>query len=143
MARHHGSGTLITNNGRTQFFIQQKCEEYPIVKYRYHFSLFGGGSNAEETPKDTIERELREELPDAYTLLIPRTEIVMAFALPSDYGEYDFSMFQTVLPDSELEGLVTTEIREGRGKLVTREDLLRLPYIHNLELTVRSYLQFH
>lgn len=136
--QHLGVGVIVRNRAGTRFYVQQKDAEYR--PYPLAYSLFGGASEAGETPAQALARELVEELGDA-------SEPVLA-AGPSFVEEhrvgprrFRFCLFEAVLDDAALDLLAEARVLEGeRGCVVSREQLRSLPFVWGLEAVVCAYL---
>ena len=57
-------------NGQVYFAFEVKTGTYPIPKARGKFALFGGTTKLGESSPETLSRELKEEDPDSYKILI-------------------------------------------------------------------------
>ena len=47
LKEHRGVGVIPTNESRSLFYIQQKDEHYPTLKFRLGYSFFGGAIGGE------------------------------------------------------------------------------------------------
>jgi hypothetical protein len=56
--------------GQVYLAFELKTETYPIPEARGKFALFGGTAKLGESSPETLSRELKEEDPDAYKILI-------------------------------------------------------------------------
>ena len=137
-SEHHGVGVIARNAAGTRFYLQQKDAQYR--PYPLAYSLFGGASEAGETPVEALVRELGEELGDAAELLLA--------AGPTLIGEhrvgprqFRYSMFEVILDDATLDILAAAPVHEGeRGAVVSRDDLRSLPFVWGLEAVILAYL---
>lgn len=136
--RHHGVVAIVTNPGRTRFFIQQKDEAYRPFPLGY--SLFGGAVEAGEEPAQALARELREELGVAAEALLAAGPTRIFSARPLATG-FVVSLFEVVLPTRLLEPLANVTVLEGlRGVVLDREALQSTPLVWGLGELVAAYL---
>ena len=140
-AEHHGVGALVTNAGRTRFFVQQKDATYP--RFPLAYSVFGGAREVGERLEQALARELREELGDAAQRLLDADSVHVLTTRVSPEGaeDFDYSLFEIVVDDAQLDALAEVPVLEGeRGAVVTRAELPRLPFVWGLEAVVEAYL---
>ncbi len=137
--RHHGVVVIVTDPGRTRFFVQQKDEDYPSFPLGY--SLFGGRIEPGEAPADALARELHEELDAVAQMLIEQGPAhVLTTAVPP--AGYVVSLFEVVVDEDVLESLADVPVQEGkRGAVFGRAQLRELPFVWGLEAVVGEYLE--
>ena len=135
---HRSVGVIARNHAATRFYVQQKD-----AAYRPHprgYSLFGGAIEPGEAPLEALARELDEELGGAAQLLLAAGPLLVSETRVGP-SEFQFALFEVVLDDARLDTLAHTPVYEGeRGAVVTREQLLALPFIWGLGAVVRAYL---
>jgi len=152
MTKHRGIGGLITNPDRTLFYLQQKDE-----LYRHHplgWSFFGGEQDGDETAKEALLREFKEELhADARDLLedqMRRRRITAVFEgvvsgtskATQISSEFEFTLFEIVVADPTLLALTKLPSYEGRGGLLVGRDVVsKLDWIWGLEDVFKNYLE--
>ena len=129
---------IARNRAATRFYVQQKD-----AAYRPHprgYSLFGGAIEPGEAPLEALARELDEELGGAAQLLLAAGPLLVSETRVGP-SEFQFALFEVVLDDARLDTLAHTPVYEGeRGAVVTRGQLLALPFIWGLGAVVRAYL---
>jgi len=143
---HQGVGVIITDEFKRRFFVQRKCEKYPIPEYRGFYSFFGGGLEEGESGQEALVRELFEELHETPAKNVEaELAYLKRFQVTARSQTYYFTLFESVLPESTFNDITDTSIfpvKEGKGKIVTRESILILPFIWGLEQVVRHYIGF-
>ncbi len=138
---HHGAVAIVTNVGRTRFFVQRKDADY-----RPHprgFSLFGGAIEPDESPAAALARELVEELGEGAATLraAPAVPVFLARTLAAGFT---VSLFEIVLDDGALEACAAVPVLEGEcGEVVDRERLRALDWIAGVDELVAAYLEQH
>ncbi len=142
---HQGVGLLISNSNQTKFFVQIKDGQYPHEAWRGACAFWGGAIEPEDKEElIAVERELEEEIPEAAVLLkkVPKQKIkrywidnkivVQAFWL---------TVFEAVVSDAQLQQISQTEVLEGRGLLISKEDLLQRKWIWGMDFILKEYLE--
>ena len=140
-AEHHGVGALVTNAGRTRFFVQQKDASYP--RFPLAYSVFGGAREPGEDLGEAVARELHEELGASARGILDAglVHVLTTRVEPAEGDAFVYSLFEIVVDDARLDALVEVPVLEGeRGAVVTRAELARLPFVWGLEAVVRVYL---
>ena len=139
--RHHGVIVFITNPDKSQFYIQQKDEKYPVKKYRLKYSLFGGEVEEGEDKESALERELNEELDERAKKIVLENATYMTQLTVMGKHPYDLSIFESILPNSILKRISKYPVKEGkRGYLANESEMRKLPFIHRLENAIHLYL---
>jgi len=136
---HKGVASLICNETRTQFFVQQKDESYPIEKWQLALSFWGGAMEANDpSPEAALWRELAEELTEPLTAVQP--QLIDTFLVESDHT-FEITLFELRLATERFIRFTNhVKVIEGYGKLLTRNELLSHPWVWNLEVVVKEYL---
>jgi len=139
------SAVVITNPSRTFFYLQQKDEGYQIESFRLSYCFFGGRIEEGEEEKDSLRRELFEELESiAADLVFKNSKRLFYDCFTNILGrKCRFLLYESVISDKNLEEISTLPVKEGkRGFLCKREELLIIPFISDLKNTRRRYLKF-
>jgi len=135
-------GVVITNNKKTLFYLQQKDEKYWIPVFRQSYCFFGGGIEPEEDEHQALKRELLEELEPT------PAEIIYKYSkkLFDNYIQnvmkknYKFSLYEAVLSNKKLIEISKFPVKEGRGVLIKRENILNIFFMTDLKSTLTKYL---
>lgn len=144
MKRHWGVGVIITNPDKELFFLQQKSKTYSFPQYREGYSFFGGEREDGETPEEAMQRELQEEFSKRGARTVRRSIIRLCdLVVDGPQGEFDFSLFESVLETRKLVRLSGRRIYEGKGVLVERDKLEGLSFVWGLEQVAKQYLTGH
>jgi len=143
MNKHQGVGVLIGNPKRTQFFIQQKDETYPIPKWRNCYSFWGGAIEEEDANAlAAANREILEEIPAASPLLQPYSkEKIGVFNIPTAEAAFDLTVFELLIPNTTLQEVAAVEVFEGRGLLLDSETILESTWIWNMDFVFEDYMK--
>lgn len=146
-SQHRGVGMIVRNGTSTRFYVQQKDADYPV--YPRAYSLFGGAADPGESHAQALARELAEELgaDAAIELLAAEPRLVAEHQVrrpafgPGAEGSFGFALFEVVVDDAQLDRLARTRVFEGeRGAVMTRDQLVSLPFIWGLEIVIQAYL---
>lgn len=142
MEKHHGVGVIVTDSNRELFYIQQKDDTYPFPEYRLCYSFFGGAIEAGEGELGALERELSEELePEAAQWIAHVCNKLFDAEISTSRGSYHFTLFEAALPKYDVEDLAELPVREGAGRLVSRREIEKLKFVHNLKTVLDKYLK--
>lgn len=130
----HSGQLIISNKSREEFFLARYDSHYRITKYRNYLNFIGGACEDEDSgPRETMEREVHEEVVDpeiAKQLLLEA--IPFADYLFSPFGderEAICSVYYTVVKQELLEKLKEQIKRdkkvltEGLASVVKIEDI--------------------
>lgn len=135
---HTGVGVIVRNPTSTRFYVQQKDAEYR--HYPLAYSLFGGASEAGETPAEALARELVEELADASKHVLAASPVLVGEHRVGP-RRFRFHLFEAIVDDAALDLLARARVLEGeRGCIVSREQIRALPFVWGLEAVVLTYL---
>jgi len=138
---HKGVGLIIRNELGTHFFIQEKDEQYHTEKYRNCFSLWGGAIEKGETVLEAVVREAKEEISLAdYSFLAEIKQKETSFLGDEDHKFY-FTLFESIVSESEFTKITDSQILEGRGKVVHFDELLKIKWVWGLDKAVKSYIE--
>ena len=142
---HHGVGLLITDQEFSHYYVQIKDESYPYPEWRGACSFWGGAIEQQDSsPLIAVERELKEELPDASFLLadLPKT-IIDKYLVNCDSLATPFwlTLFEVVVSDQQLKEVSEVEVLEGLGKLMHINELLECNWIWKMDFVFNSYLK--
>ncbi len=158
---HPGSVALITDEYRENFIIQEKNYKYRIPCYAGGYSLFGGGAEALEFPRDTLNRELSEEIEiDEIDKLLEESQAWNRFKLDGTFTEngqkqhfsFPIYVYECALPSEwfnkvSCSMLNQDNIHEGKAVLVTADELATLAmsgendqFIFGIGEVIRTYL---
>jgi 8-oxo-dGTP pyrophosphatase MutT (NUDIX family) len=142
MEKHHGVGIIVTDSNKDWFYIQQKDDTYPFIEYRLCYSFFGGAIEAGENELGALERELSEELePEAAQWIRQVCNKVFDAEITTSRESYHFTLFEAVLPKYDLEDLAKLPVKEGASRLVSRKEINKLKFVHNLKVVLDKYLK--
>ncbi|MFP4112230.1 MAG: NUDIX hydrolase [Candidatus Woesearchaeota archaeon] len=140
--RFRGVGVIITDYERDIFYLQKKCEHYPIEKYRGAHAFWGGNIEDGEDSYQALERELYEEFSDGWSgRVFEGSSLVADFDVKNGDDEYSFSLYECMLPKDDVYEILEQKVEEGEGVMATKKDLETMPFIFNLEYVVRNYLR--
>jgi len=138
-----GVGVVITDDSKSQFYIQQKDETYPVPEYRHLYSFFGGSIEPGEDELGALERELGEELNhESARTIVQAVKKIGDFAVSTGNIEFSYTLFEAKLPLDYLNLLKEIVVKEGRGFLMTKEEFAHLEFIWKLD-GVRDFYLAH
>lgn len=126
------NGTKNGHDDEPRYLVQRKSEDYPIQAFQNAICLFGGNAKlADKTPLETLQRELKEELPPELVHKVMKNPSVFNLTLNSQTAEminktddYAFACasYQTVLSFEDLPSNFSS--MEGSYALLTKNQLL-------------------
>jgi 8-oxo-dGTP pyrophosphatase MutT (NUDIX family) len=129
--RNNASGVIITSkqtNNRV-FLLQRKTKDYLVRDFAHTFCLFGGNSELEDqSPYDTLKRELSEELPEISKEILENSKIFSSFnvvvPLPDKRTyEYFSNIFVSEVAEEKMEEFLKNCCLEGTMELIYENDL--------------------
>ncbi len=139
----------ITTHNHRFFYIQQKDENYPIYSSRLKYVFFGGSSEKNEHPNETIVRELNEELmPEAVNLIVPHLKHLFKIKLLRKYllpkREYCMlHLYESRLSEEDIQKLEKYAVKEGkRGVIFPRHKMSRKLFPESLHPLIERYKKF-
>lgn len=140
--KYQGAMIVITNKNRDKFYIQQKDETHPIKKFRLCYTFFGGGTEKEENEFNTLERELKEELSyEAYYPILKHKKRIFDAKIKVKDKKILVAMFETALEDKDLLSISKMSVKEGRGYLIKKQDIINLKFMHDINKIVEQYIR--
>ena len=135
---------IIVNKKKNLFYIQQKDETHPIPEFRLKYCFFGGGIEpTDKNDSEALRRELFEELEENFAEKIFKNSRKLKEVYITDVIGRDFksSLYESVLTDKTIKGLSKSQIYEGKGVLVKKEDILKIPFLGDSQILFEKYLQ--
>lgn len=149
-----GSNLIVTDTEHRRFLLQQKDDTHPIELCRGRWALFGGAAEDGESPRETLDREIHEEmaLPELRELLLDGAyhycrAVLEGWPLPGTFtGEFFVCELSSAAMTrvSELVALPGS-VLEGQAHLCSRdqvEHLVRAPrgFIASHDLILQRFL---
>lgn len=142
---HKGVGLLISNEEQSQFFVQIKDEQYPYEAWRGACAFWGGAIEEKDQDEITaVERELEEEIPDAALLLkgIPKNKIKRYWIdNKSVVQPFWLNIYEVVVDNKQLQQIAKTRVLEGKGALLSKQDLLQKKWIWGMDFIFKECLE--
>jgi hypothetical protein len=129
--RNNASGVIITSKQTDNrvFLLQRKTKDYLVRDFAHTFCLFGGNSEIEDqSPYDTLKRELSEELPDISDEILENSKFFSSFnievPLPDKRTyEYSSNIFIAEVAEEKIEYFLKNCCLEGTMELIYESDL--------------------
>lgn len=128
LKKTYSSICVIVNRSHTEVFLQQYDDTYHIEEFRGKYNYFGGNKEDDESPKETILRELEEEIIDANVLncIKQRMIYIGTYLIVHPLGDNQYcaayeSIFLSVLDDNIFDDHITENpsiCSEGNAKKV-------------------------
>ncbi len=129
------SSVIITDADAMQFILQRKDNTHPKVQCRGLLGLFGGEAKGDESPVETLRREVGEEVLDPEICATIEgswqhfeSEELLGRHFP---GFYELTTFVSRVPDEKFELIAErmadrTCVVEGFAQLTERHHLVKL-----------------
>jgi 8-oxo-dGTP pyrophosphatase MutT (NUDIX family) len=140
---HRAVGIIITNPDRTKFYIQQKDETYYIIRYRLHYTFFGGAIEDGESEEEALKRELNEELDESVIdLMYKKLKKLGSFSFTNILKkECLYTLFESIISDEDLDFISNKKVFEGkRGVLISRDKIRNIDFFSELKNILEKYL---
>lgn len=130
-----GAGALFYHRdpetGKVYFAFERKTEDYPLSEFRHKLAFIGGKNRIGETHVESLVRELREEDPSSYKILIKALKdngcLYDVFKEYVDGYESNTSIYVAEIKDpEEWAKFASTELTEGRKAIKSLEELVAM-----------------
>jgi 8-oxo-dGTP pyrophosphatase MutT (NUDIX family) len=112
--------------GSERRYLMQLRDQKPGIFYPGHWGLFGGATDPGETPEQTLQRELREELSLRATSVVYFTEFEFDFEF-SGFGRLKRRFYEVILGNDAVRDLSLGEGSEMR--LFAARENLNMPRV--------------
>lgn len=141
MKMHYGVGLLISNQEQTQFFVQQKDNDYPFKEWRGCLSFWGGAVEPEDNSNlQAVERELEEEIPQAVPLLQHYAKKKIGTFKITYAQPFILTVFEVRVPDYLLQEISKVNVLEGNGILMDRATIEAQKWIWETDFIFLEYI---
>lgn len=112
--------------GSERRYLMQLRDQKSGIFYPGHWGLFGGATDPGETPEQTLQRELHEELSLRATSVVYFTEFEFDFEF-SGFGRLKRRFYEVILGDDAIRDLSLGEGSEMR--LFAAREILNMPRV--------------
>ena len=151
----HGAAVIVTDCAHERFIVQRKDGNYRVAELCGGLSLIGGGIEPGEDARQTLERELGEEIaePAACAVVTSAAQEWKDFSLQGDCGkiayDYRLAVFVSELPPADFSSVATELIKpggmnEGSAEMKGRHELMAAcrdkNFIWGIERVISDYL---
>lgn len=128
----------ITNLRKTHLYLQQKDGEYWIPQYRFKYCFFGGRVEKKEDDRSALQRELLEEFEEinANYIFQNSKKLFDSYFINVHREFWKVSLYESILGNDSLMNLSYVQVKEGKGVLVKKEDILQIPFFPDIKKSV-------
>lgn len=134
---------IITNKNKNILYMQQKDETYPAIRWKLHYTFFGGKVEQNEKDIQTLKRELYEELDEKIAKIIfNKSKKIFDFNYSDELITIKYNVFEAIFSDEELKEIEKMPIKEGKGgELIKKENIEDYKIIFSIKKVLEKYLE--